>query len=311
MAHEVETMFSARKVPWHGLGVVTEDALTAEDAIVAGGLDWSVSKRKLFTENSKGNKVIIKDRYAMVRDTDEKALGVVGSHYVPFQNREAFTFFDALVESGEAKYETAGSLREGRVVFLTAHVPKDILIAGEDAHKLYLILRTSHDGSKAIQVYVSPIRVVCMNTLALSLYGNNVRQRWAVQHISTVHGRLAEARDALKLTNRYVEEFTRTAERLVEVQMDIDEFEAFLTKVIPERPRTAQAIADIRTVYETSPNIGEKFKGTGWGALNALTEYMDWVRPARSTEGRWLATLDGAGAQVRNRATSLLLARAR
>jgi phage/plasmid-like protein (TIGR03299 family) len=247
----------------------------------------------------------VPDRFAVIRDSDLKVLGNVGTRYVPFQNEEAFTFMDNLVDSGEAKYETAGSLRGGKVIFISMKVPRDILIGGEDAVELYLLLRTSHDGTKAISVYVTPIRVVCMNTLALATYGTNVKQRWSVTHIGTAAQRLAEARDTLDLTFRYVDEFEREANQLLETQITDDTFERLLYRILPDRPKTPDVVDSIFGIYRESSTV--RYPGTAWGALNAITEYTDWGRRTTSAEARFTTIIDGEAAKLRNSASSLLL----
>jgi phage/plasmid-like protein (TIGR03299 family) len=318
MAHEVESLFSARQVPWHSLGTVLTDVATAKEAIAAGGLDWTVKLAPLYAQvttttadddvNAKGVSVdysLVEDRHAVVRSSDGKSLGVVGSHYVPFQNVDAFQFMDNLVDSGDAKYETAGSLRGGKIVFLTCHVPKDILIGGEDRHKLYLLLRTSHDGTKAISVYVTVIRVVCMNTLTLATHVRNVKHKWSVTHVSTVHGRIAEARDSLSMTFKYTSEFEKMGNRLLKVKITDAEFDQLLDRVLPNRPKTQEVKAAITTVYRESPTV--RYPGTGWGALNSIGEYFDWHRRSGSHEAKLINTIDGVGAKTRNAAAALLL----
>ena len=311
MAHEVESMFSAREVPWHKLGTVLSDVATAKDAITAGGLDWTVQLAPLYAMvNEKEPDEIRKyslvdDRHAVIRSSDGKALGVVGSHYVPFQNADAFTFMDHLVDSGDAKYETAGSLRGGKIVFLTCRVPKDILIGGEDKHHLYLLLRTSHDGTKAISVYVTIIRVVCMNTLTLATHVRNVKHKWSVTHVSTVQSRIAEARNSLSMTFKYTGEFEKMGNRLLKVKITESEFDQLLDRVLPDRPKTQEVKAAISTVYKESPTV--RYQGTAWGALNAISEYFDWHRRSGSNEAKMINTIDGIGAKTRNAAAALLL----
>lgn len=309
--HEIEvdandraSFFSAREVPWHRLGVVTESSLTASDAIKAANLNWTVKLCPL-AANVDGEWVSVEDRHAVIRSSDHKSLGTVGTHYVPFNNVEAFEFMDNLVDSGEAKYETAGSLRDGKIVFLTMKVPRQILIGGEDKHDLYLLLRTSHDGTKAISVYVTPIRVVCMNTMALATYAHNVRQKWSVTHVSTVHGRLAEARDALAMTFKYADEFQKLGERLLQIDITDQQFASLLDRILPDRPKTHEVKQQIIQVYKSSPTVG--YQNTAWGALNAITEYHDWHRRSSSNEAKFINTIDGTGAKARNTATSLLL----
>lgn len=305
MAHEVETMFSARETPWHGLGQVTEDVLTAKDAIVAAGLDWEVELRKVYTLNTAGNKMVVPGNHAVVRDSDESVLGIVKSKYVPFQNRDAFTFADNLVDSGSAKYETAGSLRGGKQVFLTMKVPTEIKINGGDAHDLYVLLRTSHDGSKAVGVYLTPIRVVCMNTMALATQRSNVKQKWSMPHVSTIEGKLNEARETLKMSFEYADEFSRMANELIDVKITDDEAFRLLSEVFPVRPKTDEKIDGVLDCLRESDKNG--YRGTGWGLLNAMTEYHEHYRERIQPEATFFNTIDGEIAKWRNQLTSRLL----
>lgn len=305
MAHMVEAMFSAREVPWHGLGVVTEDVLTAQAAIIAGGLDWDVELRKMYAATSdKKSKVLVPGSNAVVRVTDDSVLGVVKSRYVPFQNRDAFAFADSLVDSGEAKYETAGSLRKGAEVFLTMKVPGHILIAGEDAHDMYILLRTSHDGTKAISVMIVMIRVVCMNTLTMAVAG--AKQKWSMPHVSTIEGRLGEARETIGMSFAYSDEFVRMGDQLVATKITDDMLHDLLEDVLPDRPKTDERIDTIMSLYHDSPTNG--FYGTGWGALNAVTEYYDHYRETSSREAVFNNIMAGEIARVRNQVGGRLLA---
>jgi phage/plasmid-like protein (TIGR03299 family) len=317
VTHEIEVdaqgrakMFSARELPWHNLGVVTPDCLTAGDAIEAAGLNWTVGLYPLQAdtctdENPLGPLVLVEDRFAVVRSGDNAVLGVVGTHYVPFNNVDAFKFMDNLVDSGDAKYETAGSLRKGKIVFMTMKVPKSILIGGEDRHDLYILLRTSHDGTKAISVYVTPIRVVCMNTLSLATYGSNVKQKWSVTHVGTVHGRLAEARDTLSMTFSYADEFRKLGDRLLDIEISNRDVDHVLDCVVPDRPMSADVKTQIRRIYYESPTV--LYQGSAWGLLNAISEYYDWYRRSSSPEAQFINAIDGSGAKARNTATAVLL----
>ena len=304
MAHEVETMFSARTTPWHGLGKVTETVLTAKEAIVSAGLDWTVEPKNIFVGLQDDKQVLIDDRKAMVRSTDNAVLGIVSNRYVPFQNVDAFNFADNLVDSGEAKYETAGSLRSGKVIFLTMKLPDQIMVAGDDAHDLYVVLRTSHDGTKAIQVVVTPIRVVCMNTMTYAI--RQAKHKWAMQHTNKLEGKLAEARDTLKLSFKYAEEFARIGTELAGISVTDDKFHDIIADLLPDRPRTPEVIEQIDNLYRTSPTNG--YNGTAWGVLNAFTEYFDHGRETRSEEAVFTNVMDGAIAGWRNKLTNRLLA---
>lgn len=158
MAANVESMFYTRTKPWHGLGVQVQEAPESKDALRLAGLDWKVYQREVYTDSG----IRIDGYRANVRNTDNRVLGVVTERYKIVQNEEAFAFTDALLGKG-VRYETAGSLQDGRKVWLLARLPKEYIISGEQISP-YLVFSNSHDGSAAVRVAVTPIRVVCNNT---------------------------------------------------------------------------------------------------------------------------------------------------
>lgn len=299
----VESMFSAREVPWHKIGTVTEDVLTAAEAITAGGLDWDVELRPMYVLSDKGGKVRVPDKFGVVRDKDESVLGVVGKNYVPFQNREAFAFFDNLVDSGEAKYETAGSLKHGRWVWLTAKLPQHVEIGGIDEVEVYLLLHTSHDGTKSIQVDVTPVRVVCANTLNLATATS--KRKWSVRHLSTAGQRLQEARDTLELSFKYIDSFTAEAELLLSQNFTDRQMKNLLDNVLPDLPRKEKTKEIILANFVEGKTL-DNVRGTKWAALNAVGEYYDWLRNPRSAQSQVLGSWTGVGVTQRNKALALL-----
>ena len=222
VAHEVETMFSVRQVPWHGLGKVLDYAPDSEQALIQAGLLWGVEKRELYLGNSQR----VPDTFANVRMTDNSILGVVGKDYKIIQNREAFMWTDALMGEG-AVYETAGSLREGRRVWLCAKLPQPIDLVGDQVD-MYLLFTNSHDGSSAIRVAITPIRVVCQNTLTYGLKA--ARRTWSIRHTSGAKDRLNQAAMALKMTYRFGDAMRIDAERLVAKRVTLEEY---VDKLIP------------------------------------------------------------------------------
>ncbi len=163
MPADVENMFYVREVPWHGLGVRVESALCSADALKMSGLDWNVVQHSIMTDTGD----VIPGYKANIRDKDNRVLGVVTDRYKVVQNAEAFAFTDALLGEG-VRYETAGSLQEGRKIWLLAKLPDKYVIADEQIEP-YLVFSSSHDGSGAIKVAMTPVRVVCQNTLNLAL----------------------------------------------------------------------------------------------------------------------------------------------
>jgi phage/plasmid-like protein (TIGR03299 family) len=163
MAVNVETMFSVREKPWNGLGVSVMSAPTSSEALKLAGLDWNVVQEPIYTEYNEK----VEGYKANVRDFDRKVLGVVSDRYKVVQNVEAFSFTDELLGKG-VRYETAGSLAEGKKIWLLARLPREYIIAGERISP-YLVFSNTHDGSGSVKVAITPIRVVCNNTLNLAL----------------------------------------------------------------------------------------------------------------------------------------------
>jgi phage/plasmid-like protein (TIGR03299 family) len=173
---EKHSFFSVKEKAWHNLGQIITDYPTSAEAIIHAGLNYTVEKRPLFTydtENNTGDpetdiiipEIEVPDFYATIRNDTEQVLGVVGNDYEVVQNRDAFTFFDAIVGGGEGiLYETAGALGNGERVFITAKLPDYIKVGRKDMIEQYLFLTTSHDGLGSITAAFTPIRIVCNNS---------------------------------------------------------------------------------------------------------------------------------------------------
>ena len=191
MPANVETMFSVRETPWHGLGRIIMDAPASREALELAGLDWQVESRNIYS----GTGAMIPGYRANVRSTDDAVLGVVSDRYRIVQNEEAFQFTDDLLGEG-VTYETAGSLQGGKKVWMLARLPRKYLIAGDQVVP-YLVIFNSHDGSSGVKVAMTPIRVVCQNTLNLAL--NTAKRSWTARHTENVLLRVQDARETLQL----------------------------------------------------------------------------------------------------------------
>ena len=205
MSASVETMMYVREKPWHGLGTQVEETPTSADALRLAGLDWTVEQRNI--QVCGGTK--ISNYKANVRSSDGKVLGVVSDRYKIVQNAEAFEFTDSLI-GGEVHYETAGSLNGGKKIWLLAKLP-DTEIAG-DKTEPYLCFSNTHDGSGAIRVCMTPIRVVCNNTLNLAL--DNAKRSWSVRHTGDIRRKAHEARACLYLAHNYIQSLAERADRM-------------------------------------------------------------------------------------------------
>ena len=185
MPKETENMFYVRETPWHGLGTNVEGSLSSREALARAGLDWNVVQKKLYTEDWNS----VPGFYANVRDSDNEVLGVVTHRYRIVQNKEAFAFTDGLLGKG-VRYETAGSFRGGRKTWILARLPKQYRLA-DDKVIPYLVFCNSHDGSGSIKAAMTPVRVLCNNTLNLAL--QQADRIWTASHTGDMRGKLEDA----------------------------------------------------------------------------------------------------------------------
>lgn len=317
MSANVETMFYRSTPPWHGLGTRVEDYLNSADAIKAAGLDWTVSKRPLSFENTIGESINIPDAYAVIRDSDETVLAPhVGKVWTPLQNVEAFDFTDAiLTEScdsldslytgGCAHYETAGSLKSGAHIWLLAKIPAQIMVQGNDAIDLFLLFSNGHDGKHSVTAAITPVRVVCQNTLNLAL--KDTKQKFSIRHSSQMKDKIEAARLALGMTFAYAHEFEDTANRLAEIDVTLEGFKRLAVALEPKSESIQNRLV---ASWEDTQTLTSDMKATGWGAVNAIGEYYQWDRrPYGGNESRFANDMFGDSAVARDKAVRLLLNR--
>lgn len=294
MPANVETTFSVREVPWHGLGTIVQEAPTSKDALHLAGLDWNVISNPIFTAEGKE----IEGWKSNVRDSDNTVLGIVSNKYKIVQNAEAFEFTDELI-SDDVKYETAGSLRNGKQIWLLAKMPK-VKVVGDDVDP-YVCFTNSHDGQGSIKVCMTPVRVVCNNTLNLAL--SNTRRCWTTRHVGDINSKLEEARRTLALANSYMEDLSVVGDRLANLtfnQSEVEQFVDLLFKVDDDASdrvkNNAQDMKDGFMYCYFAPDI-LKFKDTAWGVVNAAADFAGHARPRRVTaktnETRWANTMNG------------------
>lgn len=196
MAANFENGFFVGEPAWHGLGTVIKSAPTSEEAIKIAQLDWEVIPKPIYDQF--GN--VIPGYKVNQRSTDNKNLGIVTDRYKIVQNKEAFEFTDALLGNG-VRYETAGSLASGKRVWMLARMENTTLC--EENIDPFLVFTNSHDGTGAIRVAITPVRVVCQNTLNLALA--NASRHWSCVHKGDIQSKLDEARFTLASAERYME----------------------------------------------------------------------------------------------------------
>ena len=308
MSAEVETMMYVREKPWHGLGTEVQEAPTSADALRFAGLDWKVEQEPVY--NARGG--VIHGYKANVRDRDGSVLGIVGNRYKVVQNADAFKFTDGLI-GGEVRYETAGSLRGGRQIWLLAKM-ETCRVAGDEVEP-YLCFTNAHDGSSGVKVCMTPIRVVCNNTLNLAL--NSARRSWTMRHTESIHERLDEARDCLFRANEYMAGLVAYAENAAEVRLWDSDVKAILNELFPvtekssEREKAnAKKCKNEFMVCYFAPDIA-KFRGTAWGFINAVSDFITHTMPHRNTqnyaENNWSRIMDGHA--IMDKAVKLCMAR--
>lgn len=325
MAHEVETMMSARHVPWHGLGKILADSVTSSEAIVEAGLDWEVVERDLyFTVRDDEEEFEVKTaggrHKALVRETDNSCLGIVGNRYGVLQNRAAFNFLDGLVEGADEplKYETAGSLKNGRVVWMLAKLTnRQLEVVSNDAVEEYLLLTNSHDGSQSVTVMWTPVRVVCNNTLTWALNKGKKRvDAIRVRHTTNVETLLEEKAKVLGFAGKCRDEFAEFAEAAKNLQF-ADYLDDFLNEIMPLPEDDKSRAFTIRTTQRTKimdlfeNGAGQEIKGvagTAWAAYNAVTEYAthDRVAATKTRQQRMQSVMLGSSRKFTLEATEVL-----
>jgi phage/plasmid-like protein (TIGR03299 family) len=303
MAHELEigsngevAFASLREPAWHGLGeVFTEEVTTAEMLTKAHLDNWNVRLEDVAVPEG-----FASDKsYSFVTrtnpfNTDQNdILGVVGERYVPLQNEDLFSFGDNLLDGG-GRWETAGSIKGGRQVFGSIALERETILdpnGVSDKVKTYLLINTSHDGSIAIQASITPVRVVCANTLNLALSSfkgkKAAKQSFKIRHTSTAEGKIAVAREALGLANAYMDEFDLMAKAMIEKTITDNQFMDIINLAYPAPEKDAKGsfkkhdskVDLIQSIYRGQFN--DTIAGTAWGAFNALTERLDWHRTSR------------------------------
>lgn len=296
MSANVETMFYTREKPWHGLGTQVNYALSSREALVASGLDWKVMQKPIITED--GIKI---DGYkANVRDVDDKVLGVVTDRYKVVQNEEAFAFTDDLLGNG-VRYETAGSLQEGRKTWLLAKLPNEYIMLG-DRISPFMVFSNSHDGSGAIRVAMTPIRVVCQNTLNLAL--STATRAWSTIHTGDIKSKLEEARQTLFMAERYMDSLGKEFESLNKIKLSDSKVIEFINMLLPLDDNTSalqerniiKLRDDMKTRYFDAPDLIDVGRNA-YRFVNAVSDFATHSKPLRETtnfkENLFAKTMDG------------------
>jgi phage/plasmid-like protein (TIGR03299 family) len=300
---KTDSMFTVRELPWHGLGAVLEQPpRSIDEALDKSGLGWAVATAPVLVERQPA----WTDGYGRERPAElERAqgytatlrsdtgglLGIVGADYEPLDNRDAFRFLDELIGS-QLHFETAGSLWGGRRVWVLARLPNWVEVGG-DQGGTYLYVANAHDGSMAVTAAVTPVRIVCANTLGYALSradGVDALRTFRFRHTGGLQARLHEARRVMQLTVNYAEQFKRLSERLA---LEPISERALRGRVLDRLFAVDQSMSDrsARNREQATRVVMAIFLGQGaegdtrgsapgskWCAANAIAEYADYGR---------------------------------
>jgi len=302
MAHELETQngvasfASLREPAWHGLGTVfTEEKTTSEMLVAANLNNWNVRLEDMpipsHLTSDKEYQYVVRTNPTDKTQTD--VLGVVGERYHVLQNEDLFSFGDNILDGG-GRWETAGSLKGGRQVFGSLALERETILdpnGVSDKIKTYLLINTSHDGSIAIQASITPVRVVCANTLNVALNRtkkrDGVKQSFKIRHTQTANGKVQVARETLGLANAYMNEFDKMAHAMIQKEISAKDFNDIILAAYPKPDKDTKGAVKkwenkvdlINDIY--TGQFNGMIANTAWGAFNALTERLDWYRSAR------------------------------
>jgi phage/plasmid-like protein (TIGR03299 family) len=278
------SMFYVNEVPWHKVGTKLDKPATAEEAIKAAQLNYHVSKQPLYRHDGDGY-ISVSGIFVTVREDTNTALGKVGTDYKVVQNSEAFCFFDSLVGEGEAIYETAGALGKGERIWILAKLPEYIKLNNEDIINKYLLLYNSHDGSSSIKAKLTPIRVVCNNTLSFAL-NDRKEKEISVRHTRNVEAKLKEAHKLLGLTNVIYSNLEEIFNKMTLRKIAGSELVGYVKTLIPDNP---EALHNTKTenIRETIYKLYDQneLEPTVYKAYNTITEYVDHTMSTSALTG--------------------------
>ncbi|HJB07406.1 MAG TPA: DUF945 domain-containing protein [Candidatus Enterocloster faecavium] len=280
MSAQVETMFYTRETPWHGLGTKVEDAPGSKEALVAAGLDWKVIQKEICTKEGQP----VEGYRANIRDRDQNILGVVSERYKVVQNEEAFSFTDQLLGEG-VTYETAGSLQDGRRTWILARLPQRYIISGDEITP-YLVFMNSHDGSGAIKAAMTPIRVVCQNTLNLAL--STAKRSWSTNHTGDIQGKLSDARNTLLYAERYMKELGKAIDQLNRIRLSDQKVYEYINALFPladgatetQKKNLLRLKDEVRLRYFEAPDLQHVGKNA-YRFVNAVSDFATHAQPLK------------------------------
>lgn len=301
---ENDTMFSVRETPWHGLGaVLKKHPKTVEQAVKLAGLDWTVTQEPVYIKDGRKS-IEVPGYFVNFREDTREPLGIVTSRYQPVQNIDAFSFLGSIFGS-EMHFETAGSLMNGRRVWVLMKLPSWVEVGGDQIGQ-YAFVSNSHDGKSSVLVALTPIRIVCQNTEGAAVRlakGANAQRTYQLRHTGNMSMKIAEARNVMQVTINYYEQFKEVGDRLALAKVGSKKAESFVKALLPtdqgmkeraarNRQEARDAVLSIFKGESPHPETVGNAPGTMWCLYNAAVEYADWYRGERKEGGRFQRALD-------------------
>jgi phage/plasmid-like protein (TIGR03299 family) len=292
MAHEIDlstgkaAAFYAGEPAWHKLGTVIDKAQNSADAIKLAGLDWTVEQWpvRAFNPDKPAEEAACVDRVANVRTDTKRALAIVSKGYKVFQNSDAFDFMDAIVGEKLAMYETAGSLKGGKRVWMLARIPKEFKAAKGDVVQPYVLLTNGHDGAHGLRMIPTTVRVVCMNTLNLAMRNSFGSDGLSIGHWGNLDERVSESREKLGLISQRFDLFTDELRALVEAKLTDRKLAKYFDGMLPAAETERQVKTRDAVLVKFQENLHNErnampgIRGTVWAAYNAVSEFADHQR---------------------------------
>jgi phage/plasmid-like protein (TIGR03299 family) len=297
------------QVAWHGLGQVVEKAMTSEEAIRLANLDYEVQKTTIYAQIDKEGQTEyspFENKFATYRTDNNKVLGLVGGRYEIVQNKDAFAFFDAIIDNKEAIFETAGVLGDGERIFVTAKLPEDMLVGGEPCNK-YIILTNSHDGTSSIVAGLTTVRVVCNNTLQAALKG--LSNKVLIEHRTGAKERLSEAYKVMNIASKYMTEVEEVFNQMSKTKCDDDMLRLYISEVMkPEYKKVTEEEQEklstrfknqVESIFAFAlshpTQTTDAARGTLWGAYNSISGYYNYIAKFKTAEDKFSSQFFGHG----------------
>lgn len=308
MSHEIETMAYAGEVPWHGLGERVSNDLTPVQMMQKSGVDWSVSKQRMYILD----KITVPNKMALLRDGDNKVLDIVGNDWEPVQNSEAFNFFNEYCAAGDMEMHTAGSLMGGKIVWVLAKINESFDVLPGDQIDNYMLFTNPHTYGKTLNIRMTPTRVVCNNTLQMSLSATS-KNEVTLNHRREFNPEMV--REQLGIAHQKFEQYKEFATFLSKKKAKFSDVIQYMNSVFPHsntKGKEVKDYSDLSTsakqavdILETQP--GANFaKGTWWNAVNSVTYMTDHVL-GRNSETRLVSSWYGNNSSRKVKAVNLAI----